>query len=347
MIKVSVIIPIYNVASYLTECLTSLVHQTLTPVEFIVVNDGSTDGSDLILESFAQEDPRFRVLHQTNQGVSAARNNGLQIAQGECIAFVDADDYIAPDFLEKLYIAYSQYNVQIVTSCITSQVDGQWVLQKMKIQVDFVFESTVIHHEIIPFFLQTDDLNSSCVKLFSRSLIMNNHIIFLSELSNGEDALFCLQAFAKAERIVFIDYSGYHYREVSGSASRNIMAKNYLQLAIDTFTFDHQSYAQLQLSSKVINRLKSIRLIENLYDLIHIYLQPQSDLAFSIRVKAVRAIIHHPILVATLKCWGKDLEASTNGYRKKMLTFMRKKFLWGILGLTFYSNFRNKQYFSK
>jgi glycosyltransferase involved in cell wall biosynthesis len=347
MIKISVIIPVYNVTSYLTECLTSLVHQTLTAVEFIVVNDGSTDGSDLILESFAQEDPRFRVLHQTNQGVSVARNQGLKLAQGECVAFVDADDFVASDFLEKLYTAYTLHQTQIVTACFTSQVDGQWIPQKMFIPTAKVFTSAEIHHDIIPHFLQADTLNSSCVKLFSRSLIMNNHIIFLSELSNGEDALFCLQAFAKAERIVFIDYSGYHYRQVSGSASRNIMAKNYLQLAIDTFTFDHQSYAQLQLSSKVINRFKSIRLIENLYDLIHIYLQPQSAVAFSIRVKAVRAIIHHPILVATLKCWGKDLEASTNGYRKKMLTFMRKKFLWGILGLTLYSNFRNKQYFSK
>lgn len=346
-IKVSVIVPVYNVKSYLSACLTSLMHQTLTEVEFLVVNDGSTDGSELELESFAQKDARFRVVHQTNQGVSAARNHGLQLAQGECVAFVDADDFVAPDFLMQLYSAFIQYDVQIVTACFTSQVDGQWVPQKLKIPVNRVFENAAIHHDIIPHFLQSDSLNSSCVKLFSRDLIQQYQLLFQVGMTNGEDALFCLQAFAKASRIVFIDYAGYHYREVAGSASRNILAKDYLQLAVDTFSFDHQSYAQLQLSPEIINHYKSIRLIENLYDLIHIYLRPNPAVAWFKRVNAVRTIIYHPVLVSALHHFGEHLEASTYGYRKKMLTFMRKQFLWGILGLTLYSNFRNHYYFSK
>ena len=125
------------------------------------------------------------------------------------------------------------------------------------------------------------------------------------------------------------------------------MAKDYLQLAVDTFSFDHQSYAQLQLSPEIINHYKSIRLIENLYDLIHIYLRPNPAVAWFKRVNAVRTIIYHPVLVSALHHFGEHLEASTYGYRKKMLTFMRKQFLWGILGLTLYSNFRNHYYFSK
>lgn len=343
-IKVSVIIPVYNVAPYLSECLSSLMHQTLTDVEFIVVNDGSTDGSDFILESFAQKDSRFRVIHQTNQGVSVARNQGLQLAQGECVAFVDADDFVAADFLEKLYTAYSLYQVQIVTACFTSQVDGQWIAQKISIPTARVFTATEIHHDIIPYFLQGDTLNSSCVKLFSRAFIEHHKIAFPKGMTNGEDALFCLQAFAKAERIVFMDYSGYHYREVSGSASRNILAKNYLQQAIDTLDFDHQKYADLQLSPTRINHYKAHRYMEAIYNLIHIYLKPNATVSWRKRVNVVRQIVHHPKTKATVHYLLKDLETDASGYRKKMLQCIRARFLFGILALTFYSNYRNQYY---
>ncbi|MCZ8298005.1 MAG: glycosyltransferase [Flavobacterium sp.] len=343
-IKVSVIIPVYNVAPYLSECLSSLMHQTLTDVEFIVVNDGSTDGSDLIFESFAQKDSRFRVIHQSNQGVSVARNQGLQLAQGECVAFVDADDFVAADFLEKLYTAYSLYQVQIVTACFTSQVDGQWIAQKISIPTARVFIATEIHHDIIPYFLQGDTLNSSCVKLFSRAFIEHHKIAFPKGMTNGEDALFCLQAFAKAERIVFMDYSGYHYREVSGSASRNILAKNYLQQAIDTLDFDHQKYADLQLSPTRINHYKAHRYMEAIYNLIHIYLKPNATVSWRKRVNVVRQIVHHPKTKATVHYLSKDLETDASGYRKKMLQCIRARFLFGILALTFYSNYRNQYY---
>ena len=93
--KISVIVPVYNVASYVGECLSSLVHQTFHDFEIIAVNDGSTDGSLAVLREFESSYPFVRVLDQPNSGVSAARMAGLSLARGEFVAFVDSDDYVS------------------------------------------------------------------------------------------------------------------------------------------------------------------------------------------------------------------------------------------------------------
>ena len=95
----SIIIPVYNVAPYLRECLDSILSQTFTDWETICVDDGSTDGSGAILDEFADRDSRFRIIHKSNAGVSAARNVALDVASGEWVSFVDADDVLTPNYL--------------------------------------------------------------------------------------------------------------------------------------------------------------------------------------------------------------------------------------------------------
>ena len=114
MPKVSVIIPVYNVEKYLSECLDSVVNQTLKDIEIICVNDGSPDGSAAILEEYAQKDNRIKVITQENRGLSEARNSGLKIASGEYIAFLDSDDYIDLKFFEQLYKRGIESNSDVV-----------------------------------------------------------------------------------------------------------------------------------------------------------------------------------------------------------------------------------------
>ena len=102
MAKISIIIPIYNTAAYLDRCLQSVVDQTHTDLEIILVNDGSTDGSGELCDTWAERDSRIKVIHQPNQGVSAARNAALDMATGDYIGFVDSDDYIDQHMFEKL-----------------------------------------------------------------------------------------------------------------------------------------------------------------------------------------------------------------------------------------------------
>ena len=95
--KVSVIVPVYNCEDYIARCIQSLLAQTLREIEIIAIDDGSTDKPGAILDRYAEKDQRLRVFHQKNGGVSAARNKGLQYAQGTYIGFVDGDDYVEPD----------------------------------------------------------------------------------------------------------------------------------------------------------------------------------------------------------------------------------------------------------
>jgi len=102
MPRISIIIPVYNVAPYLRECLDSIQEQTFKDFEAILIDDGSTDSSGQICDWYAKHYKRFKVIHKENGGVSSARNMGLDIAQGECIGFIDPDDFISPDFYELL-----------------------------------------------------------------------------------------------------------------------------------------------------------------------------------------------------------------------------------------------------
>ena len=111
-IKVSIIVPVYNVEKYLAQCLDSLINQTLKEIEIICVNDGSKDNSAKILTAYAQKYVRIKIINQTNQGLSAARNNGISVATGEYIGFVDSDDWVDIDFYKKLYSAGKKWSVE-------------------------------------------------------------------------------------------------------------------------------------------------------------------------------------------------------------------------------------------
>lgn len=113
MAKISVIIPVYNVEQYLSECMDSVVNQTLKDIEIICVNDGSTDGSRKILQEYADRDERIKIIDQENGGLSCARNRGIRFASGEFIGFVDSDDWIDLDFYEKLYNVAVKYEADI------------------------------------------------------------------------------------------------------------------------------------------------------------------------------------------------------------------------------------------
>ena len=102
MPKVTVIVPVYNVEQYLRRCIDSILAQTFGDLELILVDDGSADSSGVICDAYAEKDSRVKVIHQKNSGVSAARNTGLDAAEGEYIAFVDSDDHVDPDYLAAL-----------------------------------------------------------------------------------------------------------------------------------------------------------------------------------------------------------------------------------------------------
>ena len=125
MPKLSVIVPVYNTEKYLRECIDSILAQTFTDFELILVDDGSTDGSGVLCDSLAQTDDRIRVIHKENGGLSDARNAGLVQAKGTWLLFVDGDDYVEPDAMAHMQSLLEQHHAQIIHCCLRNvYVDG-------------------------------------------------------------------------------------------------------------------------------------------------------------------------------------------------------------------------------
>ena len=124
--KLSIIVPVYNAAPYLPACIESILNQTLTDIEILLIDDGSTDSSGAICDVYAAKDKRINVVHKKNGGVSSARNAGLALATGEYVGWVDADDYIEPDMFEYLYKLAINYKADIA-ECGYASVDGEKV----------------------------------------------------------------------------------------------------------------------------------------------------------------------------------------------------------------------------
>lgn len=221
---ISVIVPVYNVETYLEECLDSIQNQTYTDFEVLLVNDGSTDGSQAICECYCQADKRFRLMNQTNQGLSAARNKGVEISTGEYIVFVDSDDVIKINYLEKL-MQYMTEDVDIV-ECI-------FTVKKMEFLDENIETTTIIFegdsNEAVKFF-PNHTLNVNAVtKLYRREIVEAvpyiDGVIF-------EDVYCGIGMLKYIRKIIKIDYKGYYYRQRQAS----IMHRTFTPKNLDIFT---------------------------------------------------------------------------------------------------------------
>lgn len=227
MKKVSLIIPIYNTNSYLHKCLSSAISQTYHNMEIICIDDGSTDGSDKILDEFAQKDQRIIAIHQKNTGESGARNAGLRIASGDYIGFMDCDDWIEANMYESLVNAIEQYNVDIAASSWIKEGEAYSLLIKNKYKVP---RGIINQEQLMNYVYQRDAYQGFAYmwdKLYKRELIYNakgNFVHFNEKLILGGDVLFLAQMLLNAQSAVYIDENFYHYRQkkMGGCHTENV-----------------------------------------------------------------------------------------------------------------------------
>ncbi|MEV5025992.1 glycosyltransferase [Paenibacillus sp. LPE1-1-1.1] len=340
-IKVSVIVPVYNAEPYLAECMESLLKQSLRECEFIFVNDGSTDNSVSIIERYGKLDSRIILVQQSNQGVSMARNAGMEAASGEYIGFVDADDFIEADMYGVLYEAASEERCDIVLSNFESEIEGHYVLTKYPFPRESIMGEAFIRKEILPVFLRTDELNTACNKLYLKSLIKDHGIIFPKNVALGEDGLFNMDAFSCAKSLKYIDYTGYHYRETVGSATRDIVKKDYFQRALEVYYTELPICYKGLLDEETVSHLKSIKLIQSVMAYIHIYLKPTDNLRVNEQIKYIRKMIESNEVKAALPIYKKETELALDRYQKLMLYFINRRSWFGLFCMTAYSRLRN------
>ncbi|GEM_PF-361190 len=218
MPRVSVIIPCYNVEQYLPECLDSILNQTLKDLEIILINDGSTDGSGQIIDSYAQADPRFIIVHQKNMGVSAARNKGLTLASAPYILFIDSDDWIEAEMIKALYQKAERTSADIVVCNYHEELFGKTNTDVLNLnEEEIILEEIGLSHY---YFQQlTDQSHGGYVwnKLYKSKKIFQSGLNFSPSITSAQDILFNLCLFLHVRKIAVLSKSFYHYRQRQGS----------------------------------------------------------------------------------------------------------------------------------
>ena len=198
-IKVSVIVPVYNVEKYLRECLESLVNQTLKEIEIICINDGSEDSSLEILNEYASKDSRFVIINQENCGQSVARNKGLDVAKGEYIGFVDSDDWVDLNFFENLYSEAVKNNSDIAAASIRKVIYDK--LDKYIIKYDSVQTETDTDKKYK--LAEIPDWNYTCNKIYKTSSFRKTGLKFIEGVY-FEDVILTPQVVYYLQRVTTI-----------------------------------------------------------------------------------------------------------------------------------------------
>ncbi len=341
-IKVSVIVPVYNAELHIERCITSLLSQTLKECEFIFVNDGSQDSSRQIIEQYQRVNKRIRLINQNNQGVSAARNAGLEIAKGAYIGFVDADDVVSPTMYEYLCLEAASDRCDVVISNLTSEMDGVERIHGFPFLKDRVLDYHYIKKEIIPFLISHDTFNSVCNKLFNLKVVKENHVKFPNQITLGEDGLFNLQFFCASSRVKYINESFYFYKETAGSATRNLKTKDYFHHALETYNRELNGVQKL-LGKDELYRLKALKLIKSVRSFIHLYLDPENELERTKRFQYVKRMIKDPTVKEAMTLSADQLKVYEGRYERWMLYLINREQLLGLYFLTAYSRYRNRK----
>ncbi|MBE6318012.1 MAG: glycosyltransferase [Bacteroidales bacterium] len=202
MPSVSIIVPVYNTEKYLSRCIDSILAQTFSDFELILVDDGSTDNSGKICDEYAKKDSRIIVIHKENGGASSARNKGLEIAQGEWITFVDSDDFITNNFIGNLYD--QEFDMTICGMTINSK--------------EIIIDNQIINYnnipEIIIYLYNLNLINGPYSKIFKYSIIKQNNLKFDESLRSGEDTHFVFKYLKYTTKLKLISECGYIYNQL-------------------------------------------------------------------------------------------------------------------------------------
>lgn len=259
---VSVIVPIYNTEQYLNECIESLVAQTYQPLEIVLVDDGSTDSSGVICDNYAKKYANIVVLHTANQGRTNARITGVEMAKGEYVSFVDADDYVAATYIEYLVNCILEYKVEVsCCDCLLFDAKREYRINrthfgkfdaedlKRFFENDFLFDERVKVSSVAHYL---------CCKLFKKDTIRKSLPVG-KDLWDGEDVVTLYHLLQKTKSIFISNEPLYFYRQYEGQTTR-IMDRKRWNALVRLFTVlesvDKNNYLAIQLPLYIFGKLR-------------------------------------------------------------------------------------------
>lgn len=213
---ISVIVPVYNIHTYLKRCVESICKQTYTDLQIILVDDGSTDGSSELCDIYGQQDSRITIIHKDNGGLVSARKAGLEAAQGEYIGFVDGDDWIEPQMYEHLIALAEENKADMVLGGSTEDVSGQSINKINRFEPG-VYDKERLQKEIYPHMLCVEDFFCMGIqpyiwnKLMRRDLAYAHIMTIDDRIRVGEDVAAVMPMLLMADKVVISDRCDYHY----------------------------------------------------------------------------------------------------------------------------------------
>jgi glycosyltransferase involved in cell wall biosynthesis len=232
--KISIIVPVYDVEPYIRKCIDSLIYQTFKNIEIVLVDDGSPDRCPAICDEYASADKRVRVLHQSNQGLSGARNAGISAAGGEYIMIVDGDDWIDPDTCELALKAMEKENADVVMFSymreyahvsVKKNVFPQECMHADCLIFDEKQTKYSLHRRLVGLIDEefshpqnADAIVSACMKLYRKTVVAGELFLDTRLIGSNEDTLFNIHVFGKCKKAVWLDKPLYHYRKTNASS---------------------------------------------------------------------------------------------------------------------------------
>ena len=280
-LDLSIIIPVYNVQNYLKKCINSIINQKITyNYEVILIDDGSEDESGTICDEYSQKYNFIKTIHKTNEGVSSARNVGLKNSCGRYILFIDSDDTLIDNVIDKTLSILEKNNIQLI------QFNYNEVIEKNKEVIqrgnsDEKLISTIGKEKILKEFFKKNITISLWNKIFSREIIKD--ISFNEDIHHYEDKLFIFLAILNCKRYAQINILGYNYLKRKNSASYDLFKYSYLEiLVVDTI-----------IVKKIEEKLKSLILyakaneLEGILELVKMMIKSSAFNQYSIEYKEI------------------------------------------------------------
>ena len=341
MVKVSVIVPIYNAEKYLVQCLDSVVNQTLKDIEIILIDDGSTDGSAEICKKYLS-DSRVTYYHKENEGLAAARADGIARASGEYLGFVDSDDWIKPEMYEKMYNAAKSNDSDVVFCNCQENADGHIFTPEMP---EGPYDRQAIKEKILPNSLAYIGKGGSkrairwskCLRIYKRETLENHNIRFDRRLRRSQDLQLTYEATLVAQNYYYIAEPLYHNRVVLDSLSRGY-TKNMWPLytyLIEILYKDTENFKELDLMDQM-----HLRAFFFATDCIENEMKPLCPNDKKTRIKLIEQIMNDPICE---KFKGHIPTEKLNPLYRKYYELICKKKAAKILSFT--KNYKRKQAF--
>jgi glycosyltransferase involved in cell wall biosynthesis len=258
--RISIIVPIYNMENYLQRCLDSLLSQTIKDLEILTVNDGSTDKSLEILQLYKAKDKRIKIINQSNAGVSAARNQGIQNAIGEYIGFVDPDDWVDQNMYEDLISLANENKADVVMCSYVREFGTHSKAKDFNVPERIIYKNDEVKEKVLRRLvgpLNEEVRNPELLdawgtvwnKLYRADLLKTNGVLFtdLNVIGTNEDSLFNIHALYHAKTFVFLNKPYYHYWRLNTASVTSGYKPNLMEQWFNLYSLIEQFLAEKQL----------------------------------------------------------------------------------------------------